>query len=527
MSDGIEPKRYLITIGAPSCEAMGLQRLTKVKGDVEEVVRLFEAQGYIHELRSKIKPTTTAPKIKAAVSDWFKEPSRQPSDHVVIYYAGHAGKLERFDDYCLYAIDSDEEEAESLIEIKHFVKSFYLRKDQQHPRNVLFILDACYAGAGGNAIAEALGSLNDSSPEGGFWVICAAGSHDQAIDGSFVEALKGVLCPTASKVSEDEFISPDTFIGAIKNYLESRYDGASTREEKNLWKQQCQGSTVRYTDQARFIRNPHFSKLESRSGDLAHIALELQKIDFTDQRRVFSSFLASDHPVGAFFLEVSDDDPDELQQCLVSRLARSFEAREKQCTKFYGVRIRQRGSLERFCEWIALGLGLSMNASLDEIHEQILQTCQTQSMLIALYCVPRMEDDEISRLFEIFWRPLERKFLENQSPTRQGRLVFLLAGAKPMIIPNNFKPENYLKLDQILTTHIEDWFSDDDVQTLINQLNSSDIRDNLLRLYQNKPEQSIGKNAYDAMTLVCKALKVHGELDALKRYWTLSGDSRR
>jgi hypothetical protein len=532
MSDGIEPKRYLITIGAPSCDAMGLKRLEQVKSDVEDVVRLFGSQGYTHVLQSNIKLTTTAPKIKSAIRDWFKEPSRQPSDHVVIYYAGHAGRVGKSNDYCLYAIDSDEEDDDSLIEIKQLVKSFYLRKDQNHPRNVLFILDACYAGAGGDAISEALGSLSDSSPEGGFWIICAAGSHDQAIDGSFVAALKSVLSSNNSKLSEDEFISPDTFINGITEYFGDRYDEASTREDRNRWKQRCQGSAIRYADQAKFIRNPHFSVIPIAENSLNHsVARALQTIDFKVQQDIFNDFLEGDRLSDVFFLEVSNDDSGELQKCLVSRLGGLLTGGNSPAFKMTQVQRRwQRETTSQLCEWLAAEFRLSPEASLGEVHEQLIQLCQTQSVFIVLYGAPLMKDSGISTMLQGFWKPLQEKLASGNSTVCQGKLILLLAGSTPMpteVLPmyqnsDGKEYNHYLKLDVILKPDIHEWSRLPQIKPLINQLCGPNH--NLSQLYQDQLSQTPGANACDAMQIVCEVLGFRDGLTNFQEYWTLSGD---
>jgi hypothetical protein len=530
MSDEIEPKRYLITIGAPSCEAMGLGHLDRVESDVKEISRFFEGQGYDRALINEINPNSTPSQITNSIKQWFSHSDRKPSDYVVVYYAGHAETYGNFKKYHLCVAKSDNNSSQkydSLLEIKSLVESFYLKDDQNYPGNILFILDACYAGASGEAITQVKTSLKCSAPDGaGLWLLFTSGYDDKAIDGSFVTAFKSLLCPTARRFSEDEFIALDKLAGEIKRYFIEQHKKAITTEEKNRWGQTPEYYAIAGVDAAQFIRNPHFR----RENLNYEVSLELQELDFKTQQEVFSNFLESNRATGIFFIEVSDDGEDELQKCLASRLGRSFATWENQNTKFHVTRIKRNWkgrSLEKFCEWIAPELGLQSSASINEIHEQILQTCQTKPMLIALYRSPEMGDAGIAKVLYEFWRPLEERLLENQSSSREGRLVFLLTGAAPMPMPDGFQLDEYLKLDQISTTDVKDWFRQKSVQTLINRLSDPKIRNNLPQIYQQRPEQTLGDNAYDAMEIVCQVLGFPGGLVDFQEHWKLSGDSGR
>jgi hypothetical protein len=311
--------------------------------------------------------------------------------------------------------------------------------------------------------------------------------------------------------------------GEIKRYFIEQHKQANTPEDLNRWGQTPEYYAIGGVDAAQFIRNPHFY----RENLNREVSIELQGLDFKKQQEVFDDFLESDRTTGFFFIEVSDDGEDELQKCLVSRLGRSFATWENQDTQFKFTRIKRNWkgrSLEKLSEWLAPEIGLPTSASIDEIHEQILQVCQTKPMLIALYRSPEMGDVGIAKILDEFWRPLERKLLEDQFSRRNGRLVFLLAGAEPMPKPEGFHADDYLKLDRILTTDVKEWFRQKDVQTLINRLGDPKIRNNLSQIYQQRPEQPLGNNAYDAMQIVCQVLGFPGGLVDFEEYWTLSGD---
>jgi hypothetical protein len=142
-----------------------------------------------------------------------------------------------------------------------------------------------------------------------------------------------------------------------------------------------------------------------------------------------------------------------------------------------------------------------------------------------LYRSPEMGDEGIKQIFEKFWQPLEEQLLRNQSSGCQGRLVLVMAGAKPMEVPIGFEERYYLQLDQILTTDVQDWFRQSAVQTLINRLSDPKIRNNLS--YQQRPGQTLGSNAYETMQSVCEALGFPGGLVDFEEHWTLSGDLMR
>jgi hypothetical protein len=537
MEDSIKPRRYLITIGVPSCPAMKpdgcekLDDLENVESDVEKVVKLFRSQDYIHAIPEKIQSYSIARDIQSNIEDWFREEDRKSSDHVVIYYTGHAGKIKNLPHYYLFTLDSNIEQSRSRIDIKNLVTSC-IGNSKNSPKNILLILDACYAGCGGNEILNLFASWDNSRPEGGFRTICAAGSHDEAIDGSFAEALKNVLSPQSPKLSEDEFISLDQLVEEINRYIESRYKNSSTNDEKEHWKQRCQLSTPYSITQARFIDNPHFCKNPIAEQTLNQsVARALQTIDFKVQQDLFNDFLESDRLSEVFFLEVPNDNSGELQKCLVSRLGGLLTGGNSPTFKMTQVQRRwQRETTSQLCEWLVGEFKLSPGTSLDNVHDQLIQLCQTQSVFIVLYGAPLMKDSGIATMLEEFWSELQKKLPKGHSTVCQGKLILLLAGSTPMprkLLPryqnsNGQEYDHYLELDVILKPDIHEWSRLPQIKPLINQLRGPNY--NLAQLYQDELSKTPGANACDAMQIVCEVLGFPDGLTDFQEYWTLSGD---
>ncbi|MBD1854775.1 MULTISPECIES: caspase family protein [Leptolyngbya] len=252
-----EPRRYLIAIGSPTCENMGLSRLENVKRDLEQVTALFQDQGYQRILSDQIRIGATADKIKGALSSWFSSDERKASDCVVIYYAGHGDEGGRSKDHYLFTVESQKDDlCSTAIETRSLIKTFF-PSNRQSPQNVLLILDVCYAGIGQRQSADVFGRLQGVAELGsGFWMIASSDSNTQAGDGAFVEALKAVLQTNCERFQgEGEFLSIDVLIEAINQHF------AQTEQA-----QRAVASATEIQRQVIFLRNPQFSKRLSFPG---------------------------------------------------------------------------------------------------------------------------------------------------------------------------------------------------------------------------------------------------------------------
>ena len=248
------PARYLIAIGSPRCDGMGLPELKRVESDVRRVVEFFAGpeQGYERVLADEIPPGATARQIKDALADWFADPARKAADCVVVYYAGHGDEVGKFGHHYLFASDSTERQLfRNAIKTKDLVEIFF-EGEGERPQNVLLILDTCYSGQGGNQAAAAVAQAKQATLRSGsgLWALASADSLTEAADGAFVNAMLSVLnndawLPRGGK----QFLNP----------LELR-DGVNEWFERNRHPQRAVADVIGSESQATFIRNPRYTR---------------------------------------------------------------------------------------------------------------------------------------------------------------------------------------------------------------------------------------------------------------------------
>jgi len=270
----LEPRRYLIAIGSSQCPKMeGYAKLTQVEEDVQQVVALFQEQGYTRVLADQIALDETSQTIKQAVGSWFTSSERRPSDHVIIYYGGHGDDGGRFKHHYLLTLESTEQRITSTaIKTKEFVESFFGGGKEHAPQNILLILDTCYAGAGARQSFGSWSDLKDAAPKGsGVWMLSSADAKTEAGDGAFVKALRATLQSNDRKFGQEEFVPIDRLVEKINDLLE-----------------QGQTATFNVLEGARgakFILNPQFVPLQNAN----QLLLVLEQIEQETLNSVYRS----------------------------------------------------------------------------------------------------------------------------------------------------------------------------------------------------------------------------------------------
>ena len=160
--------RYFITIGSPECPHLGLKPLAKVGSDVEAVAELLnaESQGYSRALAAELPLGAPSGVIKHKLGKWFLGDARTEGDCVVIYVAGHGDCFGQFNAHCLLTSDTEPRDIDTVVKVEELIERIFAAV--RYPRNVLLILDVCYAGRGaGEAIAKVGTSLKKAFPSGG------------------------------------------------------------------------------------------------------------------------------------------------------------------------------------------------------------------------------------------------------------------------------------------------------------------------------------------------------------------------
>jgi inactive STAND len=255
------------------------------------------------------------------------------------------------------------------------------------------------------------------------------------------------------------------------------------------------------------------------------MAQALQDIGYGGQQKVFDDFLESDRVIEAFVVEVNFDDESDLQKCLVSRLSRDLIGGTSPMFRTLGVRREwQDNPLRLLTSGLAPDLGLAETADVKEVHECLLRLARTQSVVIALYEVPKMGNDSLAKLMDEFWYPLVKQVEDSQGQVVKKRILLFLAGVGPMVSlleqANGCDTLDYPEaMDNIRGSDLEEWRRITRVKQLINcrQEIVPGIKDELKRF---RPRS----NAYKSMENVCEIFGFKGDLGQFEAFWQLSGD---
>jgi len=216
-------KRFLIAIGSSWCPLMDLPKLAQVESDVNRVVNLFTGtqQGYNRVLSDEISIDAEAGEIQNALSKWFGSSDRSQDDIVILYYAGHAADDGNLGSHYLYTFNSRPDQLSTkAIETQQLVRWLFERNND-YPKNVLLILDVCYAGSGASRILDRLTSDSTIRKPSGFYVLCSTNSDTEAGDGHFVDALVSVL-ENSDWQDNDEFLELSKLRDKINEYFQSK-----------------------------------------------------------------------------------------------------------------------------------------------------------------------------------------------------------------------------------------------------------------------------------------------------------------
>lgn len=155
--------------------------------------------------------------------------------------------------------------------------------------------------------------------------------------------------------------------------------------------------------------------------------LELGKIDYRQQRRVFNRFIDSGYQAGAFLIH---GEPECGQRWLLNRFLRQVAGSAVGMPP-YKFNFERKGggrSLEdlwgNLGEWC--GLTVSDSPSPQKIVEEIHRLWQTQTIILILRGLDQIEQTYIEKLIHDFWTPLGEKANNKPYPHKNFCLLFLV-----------------------------------------------------------------------------------------------------
>ncbi|MEU4794664.1 caspase family protein [Streptomyces sp. NPDC023327] len=136
-----------------------LEDLPGVAEDLRRVLALFSSLGYA-EILPELARAPDAQQVRAGLEDWLKADERNKEDVLVVYYAGHGLRDDRY--HRLTCRNSRRNRVSTTLASRELAD---LRADAQ-VGHVLLLLDTCYAELGAAEIANVTGQLVDYRPRG-------------------------------------------------------------------------------------------------------------------------------------------------------------------------------------------------------------------------------------------------------------------------------------------------------------------------------------------------------------------------
>jgi WD40 repeat protein len=192
-------------------------------GVLAAVVDLFTATlgGYERALET-IAENPPADVLRKSLDRWFAAPERDPSDWIVLYYTGHA-ELVGADS--LYLLTTDFEPGQyagtafSLRQLADIVLARRGDGGRRGVRNLLVIVDTCFAGEGVRDLVSQLSSVFRSSSEGSFYLLGAALPRQEAQAGALARALADSIAELSRRYVQQEWLYLEQIVPAINHRL--------------------------------------------------------------------------------------------------------------------------------------------------------------------------------------------------------------------------------------------------------------------------------------------------------------------
>src|SRR5450755_510792 len=217
-------RHLLIAAGTSKYDNLGeMDQRPQLIEAVSSVVGLFTKtlKHYERQLEA-IARNPPAGKLRKSLDRWFAAQDRDPSDWVVLYYTGH-GEVVGSDS--LYLLTSDFEPnlyagtAFALRDLADMVLAKRSEMVTRQVKNLLVIIDACFAGVGAVQLANDLAKTFRQTSQGMFYVLGAALPRQEAKAGALAKALVETIEDLSNRNVTQEFLFLDQIVPAINSRL--------------------------------------------------------------------------------------------------------------------------------------------------------------------------------------------------------------------------------------------------------------------------------------------------------------------
>lgn len=190
---------------------------------LENVVNLFTKTigGYRRELES-ISENPSSDSLRKGLDDWFSDPARDSSDRVVFYYTGHAQLVGSDSLYLLTTDFKPHRYVGTAFDFRQLADLLTANSEERklrRVRNLLVIVDTCYAGKGVSDLAEKLKNALRQTSNNAFYVLGAALSGSEAEAGALAKALAESIEDLSKRYVSQKWLYLEQIFPAINQRL--------------------------------------------------------------------------------------------------------------------------------------------------------------------------------------------------------------------------------------------------------------------------------------------------------------------
>ncbi|MEU3626706.1 hypothetical protein BS329_35815 [Amycolatopsis coloradensis] len=214
------PRRILIATGTtrhPHCPDLGDR--PELSGEIDRMVRLFTApeSGLGYRQASGFTADMRFADLRAGIREVVTSKAMTSEDHVVFYYTGH-GQVDDSGEFLFPLVDTTEDLVGTGLLAGDLARWLWVGSRVQR---LLIVLDTCHAGKAGAEISRfgtaALGRLRGLANQPGFEILTATRPSEEALAGTFTQALERAIRHRGSGGHDVPFLKLDTVVSMINS----------------------------------------------------------------------------------------------------------------------------------------------------------------------------------------------------------------------------------------------------------------------------------------------------------------------
>jgi WD40 repeat protein len=284
-------QHFLIAIATSKNPGLSeLEQRPQLSDVLADVVSLFTQTlgGYRRELLD-VSENASADELRKRLDSWFAAETRDPSDWVVVYYTGHAKVVGD----SLFLLTSNFEPElyagtafnfDDLVPIVGAPRGF---RKPRRVRNLLVIVDTCFAGAGTQDLASQFAKVIARTGGGSYYLLATAMPLQEADVGAFANALIGVIDELSKRHVTQEYFYFDQILPMINKRLrlhDAMLSAATAPKEL-----------------PRFFPNPNYVRTDGRAVPADQAQRAITSLEFREHWGPRSRGVEFDSQPGAYF----------------------------------------------------------------------------------------------------------------------------------------------------------------------------------------------------------------------------------